>query len=225
MKKWILSPLAAAFFLIGCIRVEDYVQPVDLINKVDKPKLVVFQCFTLLFLWFRVIMNRRYLYKKFCMANSVRVRFAPSPTGPLHIGGVRTALFNYLYARKHNGKFVVFKSLKCPQSIQEWPKLLNGHAISGIPTRDSGPDFFWDFRGFLVGIPGIRVRDSRKFYVDVLEILRRDPGIRVRNLGDFFVRSQESGFGNLVFSVGIPESGLGIFGDFPSEFRNPCQEI
>ena len=42
MKKWILSPLAAAFFLIGCNRVEDYVQPVDLINKVDKPKLVVF---------------------------------------------------------------------------------------------------------------------------------------------------------------------------------------
>ena len=52
-------------------------------------------------------MNRRYLYKKFCMANSVRVRFAPSPTGPLHIGGVRTALYNYLYARKHNGKFVL----------------------------------------------------------------------------------------------------------------------
>ena len=41
------------------------------------------------------------------MANSVRVRFAPSPTGPLHIGGVRTALYNYLYARKHNGKFVL----------------------------------------------------------------------------------------------------------------------
>jgi glutamyl-tRNA synthetase len=37
----------------------------------------------------------------------VRVRFAPSPTGPLHIGGVRTALFNYLFARKYNGKFIV----------------------------------------------------------------------------------------------------------------------
>jgi len=35
----------------------------------------------------------------------VRVRFAPSPTGPLHIGGVRTALFNYLFAKKHNGTF------------------------------------------------------------------------------------------------------------------------
>jgi glutamyl-tRNA synthetase len=35
------------------------------------------------------------------------VRFAPSPTGPLHIGGVRTALFNYLFAKKHNGTFVL----------------------------------------------------------------------------------------------------------------------
>jgi glutamyl-tRNA synthetase len=36
-----------------------------------------------------------------------RVRFAPSPTGPLHIGGLRTALFNYLYARKHKGVFIL----------------------------------------------------------------------------------------------------------------------
>ncbi len=33
------------------------------------------------------------------------MRFAPSPTGPLHIGGVRTALFNYLFAKKNNGVF------------------------------------------------------------------------------------------------------------------------
>ncbi len=37
----------------------------------------------------------------------VRVRFAPSPTGPLHIGGVRTALFNWLFARHHNGQFIL----------------------------------------------------------------------------------------------------------------------
>ena len=36
----------------------------------------------------------------------IRVRFAPSPTGPLHIGGVRTALYNYLFARKHGGKMI-----------------------------------------------------------------------------------------------------------------------
>jgi len=39
------------------------------------------------------------------MPKQVRVRFAPSPTGPLHIGGVRTALFNYLFAKKHGGVF------------------------------------------------------------------------------------------------------------------------
>ena len=39
------------------------------------------------------------------MSKPIRVRFAPSPTGPLHIGGVRTALFNYLFAKKNNGTF------------------------------------------------------------------------------------------------------------------------
>ncbi len=41
------------------------------------------------------------------MMSEVRVRFAPSPTGALHIGGVRTALYNYLFAKKHNGTFVL----------------------------------------------------------------------------------------------------------------------
>lgn len=41
------------------------------------------------------------------MSDKVRVRFAPSPTGPLHIGGVRTALFNYLFARQYAGDFVL----------------------------------------------------------------------------------------------------------------------
>lgn len=41
------------------------------------------------------------------MSNKVRVRFAPSPTGPLHIGGLRTALFNYLFAKKNKGDFIV----------------------------------------------------------------------------------------------------------------------
>ena len=41
------------------------------------------------------------------MEKKVRVRFAPSPTGPLHIGGVRTALYNYLYARQHGGSMIL----------------------------------------------------------------------------------------------------------------------
>jgi glutamyl-tRNA synthetase len=45
--------------------------------------------------------------KKFIMSKPVRVRFAPSPTGPLHMGGVRTALYNYLFAKKHQGTFLI----------------------------------------------------------------------------------------------------------------------
>ena len=53
------------------------------------------------------------IYKLYTMANDnnnsrpVRVRFAPSPTGPLHIGGVRTALYNYLFARQHGGTMIL----------------------------------------------------------------------------------------------------------------------
>ena len=39
--------------------------------------------------------------------SKVRVRFAPSPTGPLHIGGVRTALYNFLFAKKNKGKIIL----------------------------------------------------------------------------------------------------------------------
>ena len=41
------------------------------------------------------------------MDKKVRVRFAPSPTGGLHIGGVRTILFNYIFAKRNNGDFVL----------------------------------------------------------------------------------------------------------------------
>ncbi len=41
------------------------------------------------------------------MSEPVRTRFAPSPTGYLHVGGARTALFNWLFARKHGGSFIL----------------------------------------------------------------------------------------------------------------------
>ena len=41
------------------------------------------------------------------MSNDIRVRYAPSPTGHLHIGNARTALFNYLFARNLGGKFLI----------------------------------------------------------------------------------------------------------------------
>ena len=41
------------------------------------------------------------------MVGQVRVRYAPSPTGMMHLGGLRTALFNYLYAQQSGGKFIL----------------------------------------------------------------------------------------------------------------------
>ncbi len=75
------------------------------------------------------------------MSRKVRVRFAPSPTGPLHIGGVRTALFNYLYAKKHGGDFILRiedtdQSRYVPGTEQYIIDSLNW---CGIPY-DEGPD-------------------------------------------------------------------------------------
>jgi glutamyl-tRNA synthetase len=50
--------------------------------------------------------NNNHKYNNVMSERKVRVRFAPSPTGPLHIGGVRTALYNYLFARQHGGEFI-----------------------------------------------------------------------------------------------------------------------
>ena len=76
------------------------------------------------------------------MAKKVVVRFAPSPTGYLHIGGARTAIFNWLYARQHNGKFILRiedtdEARSTEQSIQG---ILDALAWLGI-TWDEGPYF------------------------------------------------------------------------------------
>ncbi len=71
----------------------------------------------------------------------VRVRFAPSPTGPLHIGGVRTALFNYLYARRHGGRFILrIEDTDVARSMPEHEQdILSGLAWTGM-TWDEGPE-------------------------------------------------------------------------------------
>jgi glutamyl-tRNA synthetase len=57
--------------------------------------------------------------------NEVRVRFAPAPTGTLHIGNVRTALFNWLYARHHGGTFILrIEDTDRERSRQEWAELI-----------------------------------------------------------------------------------------------------
>ncbi len=76
----------------------------------------------------------------------VRVRYAPSPTGDFHVGGARTALFNYLFARHHGGKFILRiedtdQKRFNPDSL-DW--LLNGLRYLGLDW-DEGPDVGGDY--------------------------------------------------------------------------------
>ena len=76
----------------------------------------------------------------------IRVRFAPSPTGPLHIGGARTALFNYLFAKQHNGSFILrIEDTDKERSNQAWTdeiiKQLNWLGIQWSQPPDVGGKF------------------------------------------------------------------------------------
>ncbi|MCK9456262.1 MAG: glutamate--tRNA ligase [Candidatus Ozemobacteraceae bacterium] len=75
------------------------------------------------------------------MSQQVRVRFAPSPTGYLHVGGARTALFNWLYARKTGGKFILrIEDTDVERSTQESTDgLLKDLKWLGL-TWDEGPE-------------------------------------------------------------------------------------
>ncbi len=82
--------------------------------------------------------------------NQVRVRFAPSPTGYLHVGGLRTALFNYLFARKEGGKFI----LRIEDTDQK--RSITGALENLITTLtrtglhyDEGPDIGGDFGPYI----------------------------------------------------------------------------
>ncbi|MBF0538586.1 MAG: glutamate--tRNA ligase [Nitrospirae bacterium] len=74
------------------------------------------------------------------MFKDVRVRFAPSPTGYLHIGGARTALFNYLFARRYNGKFILrIEDTDRGRSTDEYIEaILDGLRWLGL-SWDDGP--------------------------------------------------------------------------------------
>src|SRR5688572_25043398 len=80
------------------------------------------------------------------MTPTVRVRFAPSPTGYLHLGGARTALFNWLFARKHGGVFILrIEDTDTQRSSEEMVQgILDGMHWLGLDP-DEGPFFQSDF--------------------------------------------------------------------------------
>jgi glutamyl-tRNA synthetase len=103
---------------------------------------------------------------------TVRTRFAPSPTGYLHIGGVRTALFNWLYARKHGGQFILRiddtdAERNRPEALQP---ILDGFQWLGI-NWDEGPDvggphgpYFQAQRGHLYRDAAMKLLESGHAY-------------------------------------------------------------
>jgi glutamyl-tRNA synthetase len=78
----------------------------------------------------------------FLMSDAVRVRFAPSPTGYLHLGGARTALFNWLFARKHGGTFILrIEDTDLQRSSEAMVQgILDGMSWLGLDP-DEGPFF------------------------------------------------------------------------------------
>ena len=77
---------------------------------------------------------------------SVRVRFAPSPTGYLHVGGVRTALFNWLFARKNNGSFILrIEDTDLERSSPEYEKMILESLKWCEIDWDEGPDVGGEF--------------------------------------------------------------------------------
>jgi glutamyl-tRNA synthetase len=107
---------------------------------------------------------------------TIRTRFAPSPTGYLHIGGVRTALFNWLYARRHGGKFILRiddtdTERNRPEALQP---ILDGFRWLGI-TWDEGPEvggdygpYFQSQRGHLYREAALRLIESGHAYPDYM---------------------------------------------------------
>ncbi len=78
--------------------------------------------------------------------NEIRLRFAPSPTGYLHVGGARTALFNWLYARKMNGKFILrMEDTDLQRSSREFEQMIMEALRWCGMDWDEGPDVDGEF--------------------------------------------------------------------------------
>jgi glutamyl-tRNA synthetase len=100
------------------------------------------------------------------LKEEVRVRFAPSPTGFLHVGGARTALFNYLFARKHKGSFILRIEDTDPSRSQEKyiSKIIEDLSWLGL-CWDEGPDKEGEFAPY-------RQSERLSIYQKFFEVLK-----------------------------------------------------
>lgn len=98
---------------------------------------------------------------------NVRVRFAPSPTGDFHVGGARTALFNYLFARRHGGKFILriedTDQKRYHPEAMDW--LMNGLRYLRMEW-DEGPDIGGPFGPYIQSARREIYREHSQFLID-----------------------------------------------------------
>jgi len=99
------------------------------------------------------------------MADTIRVRFAPSPTGYLHVGGARTALFNWLFARKHGGAFILrIEDTDLQRSSEAMVQgILEGMHWLGLDA-DEGPFFQSSFIDQHVAAAHKLVKEGKAYY-------------------------------------------------------------
>lgn len=114
------------------------------------------------------------------MHSAVRVRFAPSPTGYLHIGGARTALFNWLFARHHGGAFIlrVEDTDKSRNTEEAAAAICDGLRWLGL-NWDEGP-YFQSERNEMYERHLQKLRDADRVYQDNGAVRFRSPRERVR---------------------------------------------
>lgn len=101
------------------------------------------------------------------MADTVRVRFAPSPTGHLHVGGARTALYNYLYARRNGGAFILrIEDTDAARSTREsYEGILRGLMWLGLEW-DEGPDVGGDYGPYIQSARSVLYHSESKRLLD-----------------------------------------------------------
>jgi glutamyl-tRNA synthetase len=115
------------------------------------------------------------------MTDTVRVRFAPSPTGYLHLGGARTALFNWLFARKHNGVFILrIEDTDMERSSEAMVQgILEGMHWLGLDA-DEGPFFQSSFAAEHRVAANRLVEEGKAYYDFTPKVAADDKNVKER---------------------------------------------
>lgn len=149
----------------------------------------------------------------------IRTRYAPSPTGPLHVGGVRTALFNYLFARKHDGDFILrIEDTDKERSKKEWEDQLL-KALDWFKLEwNEGPVFSdqkeIDFGSHYLGeYPPYRQSERNEIYKKCLEKLIKEEKAYYCFCSKEDVESQKQ----YLMSIGEPPIYLGKCRTLPKD--------